>query len=189
MQNPTAIESIRAFARECRLELPIPDRDTLDEEQELQTRYIGGSFLHWVREQLPALLAHRKVFRTLSLADEPQIVVTTNMPGLVALDEIFEPEETNFIYLLDSEFQRWEETGGALDWVHQVHLWNRFRTPDGPEKSELARLVDTDPATDLRVHEIGDQWYEHCGKGSVHLWRWSGDEFELLETGVEEFVL
>lgn len=172
-------ESIRDFARSCREECPLPERLILTEEEELQTQFVGGSFLYWMREQLPLLLRQRSVLPSLCLADEPQIVVVSNIPGLVALEEILEPDNPNFVCLLDTEYEQWQEGIGSLDWEYQVLYWNRFRTPTGSELAEILERIGSRPEGEFRLHEMGEQWYEQCGTESSHLWVWDGEELEL----------
>jgi len=107
-------EALRDYVQTQRQRNPIPDRDTLSPEEEWHCRVIGGEFLQWDQRGLDQIMQQRYVLKAVGFDPEPLIVITTSMPGLVAMKEIAPEPPPDLVYLLHEEFQTWESQ-------HPVH--------------------------------------------------------------------
>jgi hypothetical protein len=100
---------LRAYISARRHELPIPERSRFSAEQEAECQIIGSEFQSWNRDELQYIIGQRQMLRMIPFDQEPIIVCTTSMPGLVALQEIV-PEPLDLLYaLLVSEFNEWNK--------------------------------------------------------------------------------
>lgn len=180
--------TLKSFVRVQREAAPIADRDTLTDEEEGHCRIIGGDFLNWQQRGLRGILEHRAVLSVRAFDPEPLVVFTTTMPGLVAAQEIMPSPSDNLVYLLHDEFMAWEKRNPADTFTFHVHHWSYFKRPDSVL---LARAQDAYPdmkTAEFRVHSSGDLWGERCGVAVENLWRWSGDDMELLEEAFSHVV-
>lgn len=174
--------ALKSFVHEQRQHNPIPDRDSLSEEEEWHCQFLGGAFINWYNQRLDNILAERDVLSQLNEFDpEPLVLFTTTMPGLVAAQEIMPDPPETFFPLLHAEFEKWQERHTVDSFTFHIHHWSHF---DAPDKKLLSRVTETYPAVsvdEIRIHFSGDRWGDLCGVFGEHLWRWNGQEFELLE--------
>ena len=181
-------EALREHARARRERVPIPARETLSAEEEWHCRVIGGEFLGWYRQGLGRILDERHVLSRKGFDEEPLIVITTSMPGLVAMREIVPDPPPHLIYLLHQEFNEWEKEHPVDSFTFHIHHWSFFEGADG-EVALRARTACPDaPAPSLRVHRAGTLWGRQCGDTSRHLWQWQGEKLVLLQEGFSRAV-
>lgn len=180
--------ALKGYVRDQRRARPIPARDTLSDEDEWHCRIIGGEFMRWYRRHLPDILGQRMVLGVMQFDPEPIIVVTTSMPGMVAMQEILSQLPDDPVYLLHDEFMKWEKDHSADLFTFHIHHWSYFRQIH-QELLERARVAFPDVSTEqFRLHASGDLWGEQCGMEGSHLWQWDGQEMELLEEGFSHRV-
>lgn len=175
--------ALKSFVQAQRKAIPVPDRDNLTGEEEWHCRIIGGDFINWQQRRLHDILEQRTVLRIGAFDPEPLIVFTTSLPGLVAAQEITPSPPNNVVSLLHDEFTVWERRSPLDTFTFHVHHWSYFGRPD---RALLARAQEAYPgveAVEYRVHSSGDLWGEQCGAENTHLWRWHGNDMELLEEG------
>ena len=105
-------------------------------------------------------------------------LITTSMPGLVAMDEI--APGSRVVWLLHDEFANWERQHPDDGYKIYIHHWSLFERPD-PELLPTAREAFAHiPPADFRVHRAGDMWGPSCGMQIQHLWHWDGREWPFL---------
>jgi hypothetical protein len=181
MNKQEWIVALKSFQQTQRQLNPIPDRDSLSDEEEWHCRIIGGEFTSWFKHQLRKIVGQRTALRVMSFDPQPLIVFTTTIPGLVAAREIIPGPSENFFYLLHTEFQEWGKDHPVDKFTFHIHHWSYFRQID---QELLLRAHTAYPevnAEEYRIHSSGDLWGVRCGAEGDHLWRWNGQEMELLE--------
>ena len=193
MTDHTAAEwadELRRLAAACRAARPLPDRDALTPAQEWQCRIVGGALLAWLQEHGPRFLQERAVMATLLDVDpDPVIVFTSDLPGLVAAQEILGSEHELVTCLLEEEFADAEVRAADPGYVRHVHVWSRFLPEPESDFVALARSRHPITAGDhYWQHVEGTMWAPNAGRGGDHLWRWDGHEAELLEEALTHWV-
>ena len=174
-------DAIESFAQAQREGNPILDRDNLCDEEEWQCRIIGGSLISFYKSRLPGILDERMVLRMMSFSPNPIVVFTTTMPGLIAAREIEQNIPGRFVYLLHADFEGWESRHPVDAFTFHIHCWNYFRDIDQTLRAQATEAYPLVDAKSFRIHSQGDLWGEQCGRFVEHLWRWDGNEMELLE--------
>lgn len=180
MDKQTWTENLKSYVLQQRQSHPIPDRATLSDEEEMQCRILGGEFMSWCRQPMNAILQQRHVLRVMEFDAEPVIVLTTSLPGLVAAAEIFGDENDDLVYLLDEEFQSWDGYNSDANSQWHIHHWSHFGLPNAEQLQQASQAFPQISAANFRVHATGDLWGPQCGFEALHLWKWTGDEMELL---------
>jgi hypothetical protein len=173
--------SLKSFTQAQREQTPIPLRNSLSEEEEWQCRIIGGDFLGWCQHHFRDILQQRMALRIGDFDPNPIIVFTTTMPGLVAAQEIMPEPSENLVYLLHSEFKKWEKKHLVADFKFHIHHWSYFRPIDQEILTRAQEVFPEVKAAEYRIHTSGELWGKHCGVEDEHLWRWNGQQLELLE--------
>lgn len=181
-------EALREHVRARRERSPIPERHTLSPEEEWQCRVIGGEFLQWNRMGLEHIHDQRHALGWLDFDPEPLIVITTSMPGLVAMREIVPEPPPDLFYLLHEEFQAWEGQQPMDSLAFHIHHWSFFEPADREVVFRARSSHPEAPASSLRVHETGTLWGKNCGSTGQHLWRWQDERLVLLEEAFSSAV-
>ncbi len=183
-------EDLRRFAAACRAARPLPDRGTLTLAQERQCRIVGGALLAWLREHGPSFLQERAAMaRLLEVDPDPAIVFTSDVPGLVAAQEILGPDHDRVVFMLEEEFAAAEPRAADLGYVRHVHVWSRFHPELEPGFAAQARSKHPIPASsEYWQHAEGTMWAPNAGRGVDHLWCWDGRQPELLEEALTHWV-
>lgn len=176
------IAKLREYTAECRAKAPLPDWEHLTAAQEWQRRIVGGSILNWLRQIGPRFLQERAiVHRTLQVDPHPAIVFTSNVPGLVAAQEIVGPDHERGVYLLEEEFAAAPAHLADGEYKCHIRFWSFFRAE--PEPAFAARARAKYPLADggsYWQHSEGTMWAVNAGRGVDHLWRWDGQQAVLL---------
>ncbi len=195
---------LRRHIAERRAEDPLPNRNDLTSEQELQCQIIGGNFIAWLDECGPALLLERSVLpNRVGWEKDPFIVFTSSAPGLVAAQEILEDGPDIIVYLYHQEFTDWLKGNADDKYRWHIHTWSFFAPlsaeTEMPLDSETEMLLDPEAekkaqryplasGESLRLHREGTMCGESFGRGGDHLWKWNGEELTLLEECFRQWV-
>ncbi len=180
--------ALKSFAQNQRQHNPIPNRDTLSDEEEWQCRIIGGEFISWYQQHLRGILGQRETLIIKNFDPEPLIVFTTSMQGLVAAQEIMSQPSKSLVYLLHTEFDEWEKEHQVEEFIFHIHHWSYFRKIDQELLLRIQEVYSEVSPEECRIHASGDLWAEQCGVQGEHLWRWNGEEMELLEEDFSQAV-
>jgi len=182
--------NLRQEATDLRKRIPLPSITDLSGAQEWQRRIIGGSVVAWLEHHGPAFLRERQVLHKLMSVDsDPGIVFTSNIPGLLAAQEIIEDDGQGVVYLHEKEFQRWLRKNPDREYRWHVHFWSFFREPI--DKKFVARFTQAYPlgkGSSYWQHSEGTMWGVLAGRGGDHLWKWDGVEPQLLEEAVQTWI-
>jgi hypothetical protein len=173
--------ALKAFAQAQRQQNPIPNRDTLSDEEEWQCRIIGGEFISWYQQHLRDIVGQRQTLMIKKFDPEPLIVFTASIPGLVAAQEIMSQPSESLVSLLYTEFDEWEKEHQVEEFIFHIQHWSYFRKIDQELLLRTQKVYPEVSPEEYRIHITGDLWAEQCGVQSEHLWRWNGEEMELLE--------
>jgi hypothetical protein len=181
MNKQTWLAALKYFQQAQYQSNPLPDRQSLSEEEEWQCRIIGGEFIGWYKHDLSFILKQRIALQVMDFDKEPILVFTTSIPGLVATREIIKEPSEDLVCLLHHKFKKWIGLNPVDEFIFHIHHWSYFK-PIDEDLLELAqeRYPQIDPA-EFRIHTSGDMWGERCGGGADHLWRWNGKSMELIE--------
>lgn len=179
-----------AYATECRSAAPLPDRAALTDAQEWHCRIVGSTLLTWLRQHGPRFLQERAVMhKMLGIDRDPAIVFTSDVPGLVAAQEIVGTDHERVVYLLEDEFTAAPPRAADPEYKRHVHVWSYFRPEVEPGFAAAARAKHPIPADcSYWQHAEGTMWAVRAGRGVDHLWRWDGHKPELLEEAMSHWV-
>jgi len=179
---------LKRFVRECREKRPIPIRNDLSNEQEIQCRIIGGSLIAWLREYGPRFIQERAVEAVLqNFAKDPYVVFTSGSPGLVAACEILSEGPANIVFLYADEFTEWLKKNPDSDYRWHIHTWSFF-APIDKKTVKKAERYPCSEGESLWLHKEGTMCGQLFGRGGDHLWKWNGQEPVLLEEGMNQWV-
>lgn len=184
-------DELRAHIATLREEKPLPDRAVLDAAEERQCQVMGGTLLTWLRKIGPAFLQERQAMSgTLGIEPEALIVFTSTIPGLVAARQIIPADNQAILYLEHDEFAGWTRQHPDDEYRWHVHFWSLYRAT--PDQEFLARAQERYPleqATETYwQHSEGTMWAKNVGRGVDHLWKWDGNEPQLLEEAFYHWV-
>lgn len=160
--------------------VPIPARAHLTAEEVGECHAIGSEFLGWQQRDLPQIMAYRIAVRQ-GFDPEPLFVITTHLPGLVAMQEILPEPPDYLVYLLHEEFESWKPAHPVENFTFHLHHWSFFE-PFPPDILAVAKAAFPDiPEAALRLHHVGDMWGNHSVVMGLHLWHWDGQQMQLLQ--------
>lgn len=182
-------EAARRYAGECRERRPLTVRGEFPPEHERRCMIEGGFLFSFLRDELPYVLRQRRFFGlTAELDPQPLVVLTADMPGLVAAHEILSPVPDRCVLLLDEELPALEARL-PKEYAAHVHCWSRFTDRvDERTAAEAAGAGREVRAADCRLHVTGVMWGPRMGRQVEHLWRWNGRELELVKEAVRSEV-
>jgi len=183
-------DGLRANIVNCRQQIPIPPREQLSEDDEWECRIVGGSLIQWLKQVGPSLLEERVVLhKLLEIVPDPYLIFTSNMPGLVAAQEIVGDANERIVYLLEREFEDWQAHDSDDSYKWHVHFWSAFQVAIEPEfqKKAIQKYPSGDKGA-FRQHSEGTMWAVRAGRGVDHLWKWQIGAPELLEEAFSSWV-
>ncbi len=103
------LELMRAHAARCRQVRPLPDSRALSLAEVWQYRIVGGTIDTWLRQIGPRFLQERAMMAgMLGVDPEPAILFTSNVPGLVAAQELVGTGHNRVVFLLEDELAQVE---------------------------------------------------------------------------------
>ena len=155
-------DQLTSATQEFRKEIPMPTREELNEPEEWQCRITGSSLVNWLDNVGDNILQERSMFCKLKeIEPDPFLVFTSNRPGLVAINQIVGVGNERIVFRdqIDTEFQQQAE--------------EQFPIPQGSSYWQ---------------HSEGTIWAQLAGRGGDHLWKWDGNEPELLEEAFTQWV-
>jgi hypothetical protein len=181
---------LRQHITACRAVLPLPSRDALTPAQEWHCRIVGSTLLKWLRQVGPRFLQERAVMcKLLEIDRDPVIVFTSDIPGLVAAQEIVGPDHERVVFLLEEEYKAAPLLAADPNYKRHAHVWSFFRPEVEPGFAAKARAKHPIPdGYSYWQHSEGTMWAVNAGRGGDHLWRWDGHKPELLEEAMSQWV-
>jgi hypothetical protein len=174
---------LRQYSTTCRSRTPLPSRKSLRPKAEWQCRIVGSSLRQWLPQVGPRFLQERAVLGPmLELDAEPLLVFTSDVPGLVAAQEILGPEPERAVCLLVEEYDALPRRLADPDCRWHVHVWSFFRPSVHRGFRAWARERYPLPkGSRYWQHSEGTLWGALAGRSVDHLWNWDGKEATLLE--------
>jgi len=181
---------LRTYVAQCRAAEPLPERADINPAEEWQCQIVGGTILSWLREHGPHFLEQRSVLGTLlDVDDDPAIVFTSNMPGLIAAREILGPDHERVICLLEREFAGSPAQLADPSFKHYLHFWSYFRSELDPQLADEAKAkYPLPPECRYWQHTEGTLWADNAGQEVDHLWCWDGHQPKLLEEAMSSRI-
>jgi hypothetical protein len=181
-------DELKVHTTLCRKRRPLALRDNLTPAEEMQCRIIGGSFISWLQKHGPRLLQERAVLAPLqNWEKDPFIVFTSDQAGLVAANEILEDTPPTIVFLYHEEFTRWTKAHRDAGYRWHVHTWSFFTAPDA-DVTKRAAKYPLQAGETYWLHKEGTMCGPLFGRGGDHLWKWNGQEPELLEEGFNQWI-
>ena len=158
----------------------IPDRSQLTPLQHEHRRVTGGLLLQFFEfleksadaERFPRLEDHP--------LEDRLFLYISDVAGYWAAEELMDTDTPQAFRILKEEWRAFLEqpdTDEDEKFIHHYQFWSVWHTniPDTWEGPEL------DPDWEHWVHEEGFALADRAGRGAQHLWRWDGEEFEIVE--------
>ena len=159
---------------------PLPDRNQLSPLQHEHRKVTGGLLLQFM-EFLETTVDDN---RYPQLDDHPLperlFVVVSDEAGLHAADELMDTDTDQVCALRKEEWRAFLENPETDDdeaFVHHYQFWSVWHQniPDDWESPDL------ESGYDYWVHEEGFALADRIGRGAQHLWRYDGDELDLID--------
>jgi hypothetical protein len=181
---------------------PVPSRDSLTSVEEWQCRIQGGEFLEFFADGAEGVARTRAFVSEFSnMSPDPVPLFLSDRPGLVAAKEILGGgSESGILPLLEPWYRTWEQRFPDSEYMWHVSFmsyfepWSRYVGGEdsylgfAAEADHYRELVgDEDPAT-LWVHHSGAYVGPLAGQMTAHLWKWDGEEMNLLQEGFDFIV-
>jgi hypothetical protein len=120
--------------------------------------------------------------KLMKVEPDPFLIFTSNNPGLVVATEIFGKDNDQVAYLHDDEFKKFKDKHPDADYVWHINFWSYFDEPMKPDGHD--QLAEGHPIPEGNVywmHHDGILWGPLHGRGLEHLWKWDGEEPELIQ--------
>lgn len=180
----------RQYEADRRKAIPLARREKLTLIEESRCQIIGGSFLQWLQELGPRFLEERAIMsKLLNVDTHPFVVFTSDMPGLVAANELVGADSEQVGFLLKEEFDNFQLQISDPTYRWHIHVWSYFHTRIEDAMEAEARMKYPLPnGCEYWVHSEGTMWAENAGRGGEHLWKWDGREATLLEEAISSWV-
>jgi hypothetical protein len=161
------------------------DLQELSPQQVHQYQILGGTLLAWLDRYGPALIAERAALTRVSRLDtDPHIVVISSLPGLLAALEIVHLDCVTLSALTEEEYERFLTTHPDSAYRRHVVFRNTFFALQDPQLLKRARLEHPIPeSAQYWVHKEETVVGELFTRTAFHLWRWDGEEYDLLSEG------
>ena len=158
----------------CRSTNPIPPRSGLSDLAEQQCQLLGGHLINWLNDRAPSLLSERAVIARLQdWETDPLICVVSDIPGLVAADEILEGEHERIVWGLPEDFEPLIELD--QEQIFHVRFCSHFTAVDGADlPAELHEKHDIVADGEYFSHRDESVMGPLFVRGCLHLWRWDG---------------
>lgn len=183
------LDGLSRYIEHCRQETPLPNRSDLTESDECQCSIVGSSILNWLRRYGPAFLRERQVLAPmLDISPDPAIVFTSNIPGLVAANIVFEGCPEEYVFLSESELQPWLEEHPDDEYRWHVNFWSAFRDMTTEMIEAAEKKYPLPSGSSYWLHREGTMWGKLAGRGVDHLWQWDGQTPVLLEEAFMSWV-
>ena len=163
-----------------RIRSPRTDRDQLSPLQHQQRRVTGGLLVQFFEfleqsaddELYPQLDDH-------PLAERLFLFISDDA-GLHAADELMDTDTDQALCLKKEEWRAFLEAPQTEDdeaFVHHYQFWSVWHQ-NVPEDWDTP---DLEQGFDHWVHEEGFALADRAGRGAKHLWRWDGEDFDLVD--------
>lgn len=178
------VSRLRRYVVECRASTPVPDRNTLTNVHEWQCRIIGSSIRAGVREYSPRYFREQAVVNRRWSYNNPVIVFTSNVPGLIAVKEIIGTDHEQVVFLLEREYDA--SPCGEEDTEHGFyrHFWSTVDTEAELDPEYVAKLRTEYPIPDgcsYWRHSEGTYSGSLSSRCVTQLWYWDGETPTIIE--------
>lgn len=179
-------DELAEFVDGLRERSPRPSREELSELEDEQRRVAGGGLMQFLQ-----FLQSESAFELFPILDEQPIderifVFASDAPGVVAAEDIVDPDSDRAVVVTKDEWRAWLDAPGTdADPTFQHHyehwsVWHR-------DFQASWNLPDDEPG-EFWVHEEGFALADRAGRGARHLWTWDGEELELFEQDVDQWT-
>lgn len=163
-----------------RIRSPLPERSQLSPLQHEHRRVTGGLLVQFFEflegsadEQLYSQLEDHPL-------EERLFLMISDVAGMHAADDMMETNTTQAFCILKQEWRAFLEAPETDDdeaFEHHYQFWSVWHqnVPDDWDTPDL------EEGFDYWVHEEGFALADRAGRGAQHLWRWDGDDFDLID--------
>lgn len=165
-----------------RIRSPLPERAQLSPLQHEQRRVTGGvllQFFEFIQDS-----ANNEMYP--QLADHPLeqrlFLMISDEAGMHAADELMDTDTPQAFCLLKEEWRAFLESPDTDDdeaFTHHYQFWSVWHQ-NIPQEWDTPQLDDNSD-DDYWVHEEGFALADRAGRGAQHLWRWDGENFDLVD--------
>ena len=175
---------VRDHLARRRQAMPIVPRDALSPLAAWQNRILGVDLIQWNNNHADSLLSERAL---LLHHKDPVIFFISTMPGLVASQEIIGDEKEPFVWGLPEDFDSFEERDE--EFIFHVEYRSLFKEPESDaDVKELTKSHPLAPGESHFIHSVESVMGPLFARGQGHLWKWDGEQLELLEEAWRTWV-
>lgn len=182
---------LRGYAAACRAATPLPGRDALTPAQEWQYRIVSDSIRAGMREYSPRYFRERAVVYRRWGYNNPVIVFTSSIAGLIAAIEIIGTGHEQVVFLLDGEFDASPCGEEDIGEGFYRHFWSTVDAEAEFDPEYLARVRAEHPIPDgcsYWRHSEGDYSGPRSSRCSTQLWCWDGGTPTMIEGSGQRVV-
>lgn len=179
-------EELQSYVRSLRAKNPLPSSKSFRAARHARYRINGGSIVSWLENHEPHFLEQRRFWKPEE--DSPPTVFTSDITGLVAASEIFDPDVRGIVYLNEGQFNNWLRMNPDDEFLGHVHFWARWVDPPHKDFLEMAEQYPLPPGGKYWQHQEGTLWGPLAGRGGDHLWIWDGNEATLVEEAMIRWI-
>ncbi len=174
------------FLAKMREQSPRPRREDLSAREDEKRRVAGGALMQFLQFlQSEAAFEHFPVLEEMPIG-ERVFVFASDAPGVVAAEDIVDPESDRAVVATKHEWRAWlraPDGDADADYAHHYEHWSVWH-----QNFEANWDLPDEPPGEFWVHEEGFALADRAGRGARHLWTWDGDELELFEQDVEQWT-
>jgi|SRR5690554_1498356 len=197
-QDPPAIawlETLRAFTREQRETLQIPNGHELGPLDNFKRRASGGVLLQFLDflqggEALDMFATALEKFPLHSRA----FLFITDLPGAVAGLELMQADSELALCILKGEWRTYladdayDDDPLFLEHFEFWSVWHQDLHPEWEYESGIALSNAAEDGVEYWVHEEGFALAPNAGRGAQHLWKWDGEKIEKVKEAISSWT-
>ena len=145
---------------------------------------MGLDLIDWNNNRANGLLSERAL---LLYNKDPAIFFISTMPGLGASQEVLGDKNGPFVWGVPEDFDSFEERDE--EFIFHVEYRSLFKEPESDaDVKELTKSHPLEPGERYFIHTVESVMGPLFARGGEHLWKWNGQELELLEEAWQTWV-
>jgi len=179
----------RHFAAEC-VAHSLPAREELPKFEEAQCQIIARTIMEWLEHDASDLVRERNLIRPdLDEGDRPNLIIISNLPGLVATSLLRDPDRPSFYYFSREGFDVFRQNYPDEDYRWHITYTSYF--DDQPKPEDLPPIAAQDqlrPKERFLIHHRAFHLGRLFGQGDSHLWKWDGQKLSDMRNGFNRWM-
>jgi hypothetical protein len=169
-------QDLRAYATACRTAHPLPAMERLSRKRRCMAAAQVEDLLSWAEEH-----------RAMLYSEKFRFVVTTDITGLLALQQTPALHVPQVLALRGPEFDRWQRTHTSWYNLWLLHV-NTFRGIKRHEHTKVAAQFPAVPLSQIMIQGVSTTSGGDAGGGEGRLWQWNGEQLIRLPALLYEWI-